>query len=66
MAQKMLRGTETQGAYGGEDVSKKRKVILVLLAGWQLQSIEVSEGNTDVFGLAALVRAHGDVSVGPA
>lgn len=52
--------------YGGEDISEKGKVVLVLLAGRKLESVEVSEGNSDVFRLSALVRAHGDVSVGAA
>ncbi len=49
-----------------EDVGKERKVVFVVRAGRQLQSVEVRERNADELSLPAGIRTHGDVSVGAA
>lgn len=43
---------------GWEDISKKNEIGFELLAGWQLQGIEVREWYLDVLGLATTIRAH--------
>ena len=49
--------------YSREDVCEKSEVFFVFFAGWELESIEVGEGNADVFSLSTGVRAHGDIAI---
>ena len=51
---------------GREDVGEQDEVGLVLGPRRQLQAVEVGEGNAQVLGLAARLRAHRDVAVGAA
>lgn len=51
---------------GREDVGQQDEVLLVLGAGWQLQSVEVGIRDANVLCLATSVRAHGNVAVGTA
>lgn len=58
-----MRG-QVRGTYGREDISQKSKVLLVLLAVREFQSVEVCERDADVFSLASGVWSHRDVAVG--
>lgn len=61
--QRLKYGDDKNTTYGREDVGEEREIFFMLSARRQFQSVEVGEGDSDVFGLATLVRAHGDITV---